>query len=411
MAVLQSHDWPGNVRQLRNNVERLLILAGGDAGRGDHRRRCCRRRSARWCRRLPNGSGGEQLIGLPLREAREMFEREYLRRADHPLRRQHLAHRRLHRHGALGAAPQAQVAGRIAGARRREDRRGTMHVARRLCERPLSCRIARRTVHVEDRGFQFADGVYEVCAVQGRAAGRRARHMDRLERCSTSCASRMPMTRASAGARAARDRAPQPRARRHRLSAGHARRRAPRPCVPAARHAAERRGHGARATISTGCEQGGAEGIAVVTRPGHPLGRVRHQDGVAAAQRARQAGGARAGRQGGLVRRREGFVTEGSSTNAWIVDARRQAWSPAGRRRHPARHHPHRRARGDRRAGARSSRSGPSRWTRPTRRARPSSPRRRSSSCRWCGSTASRSANGAPGLIASALAARLSRAR
>ncbi len=31
MAVLQSHDWPGNVRQLRNNVERLMILAGGDS--------------------------------------------------------------------------------------------------------------------------------------------------------------------------------------------------------------------------------------------------------------------------------------------------------------------------------------------------------------------------------------------
>src|SRR5215213_4878822 len=30
MAVLQSHIWPGNVRQLRNNVERLMILAGGD---------------------------------------------------------------------------------------------------------------------------------------------------------------------------------------------------------------------------------------------------------------------------------------------------------------------------------------------------------------------------------------------
>ena len=27
MAVLQSHNWPGNVRQLRNNVERLMILA------------------------------------------------------------------------------------------------------------------------------------------------------------------------------------------------------------------------------------------------------------------------------------------------------------------------------------------------------------------------------------------------
>ena len=30
LAVLQSHDWPGNVRQLRNNVERLMILAGGE---------------------------------------------------------------------------------------------------------------------------------------------------------------------------------------------------------------------------------------------------------------------------------------------------------------------------------------------------------------------------------------------
>src|SRR6478736_6661693 len=31
MAVLQSHDWPGNIRQLRNNIERLMILVGGDA--------------------------------------------------------------------------------------------------------------------------------------------------------------------------------------------------------------------------------------------------------------------------------------------------------------------------------------------------------------------------------------------
>ena len=30
MAVLQSHDWPVNVRQLRNNVERLVNSAGGD---------------------------------------------------------------------------------------------------------------------------------------------------------------------------------------------------------------------------------------------------------------------------------------------------------------------------------------------------------------------------------------------
>ncbi len=37
MAVLQAHSWPGNVRQLRNIVERLLILASDDVDRGDHR--------------------------------------------------------------------------------------------------------------------------------------------------------------------------------------------------------------------------------------------------------------------------------------------------------------------------------------------------------------------------------------
>ena len=49
---------------------------------------------------------------LPLREARELFEREYLLDADQPLRRQHLAHRGLRGDGAVGAAPQAEVAGR-----------------------------------------------------------------------------------------------------------------------------------------------------------------------------------------------------------------------------------------------------------------------------------------------------------
>lgn len=75
VAMLQSHDWPGNVRQLRNNIERLLILATGDPS------------EVVTAERLPvevasPGTGGgvrpEQIIALPLREAREMFEREYL---------------------------------------------------------------------------------------------------------------------------------------------------------------------------------------------------------------------------------------------------------------------------------------------------------------------------------------------
>jgi two-component system nitrogen regulation response regulator NtrX len=75
LAVLEVHDWPGNVRQLRNNVERLLILATGDPN------------EPITAEMLPQevaqaGSAGslgaERIIALPLREAREVFEREYL---------------------------------------------------------------------------------------------------------------------------------------------------------------------------------------------------------------------------------------------------------------------------------------------------------------------------------------------
>ena len=76
-AVLQTHDWPGNVRQLRNNVERIMILAGGEPS------------SPITASMLPHdvgtsgtgtggGFGGEHLLAMPLREAREAFERDYL---------------------------------------------------------------------------------------------------------------------------------------------------------------------------------------------------------------------------------------------------------------------------------------------------------------------------------------------
>jgi two-component system nitrogen regulation response regulator NtrX len=77
MAVLQSHDWPGNVRQLRNNVERLMILAGGDANAVINAGMLPQDVGS-MVPSMPNGNGGEQLMGLPLREARELFEREYL---------------------------------------------------------------------------------------------------------------------------------------------------------------------------------------------------------------------------------------------------------------------------------------------------------------------------------------------
>jgi two-component system, NtrC family, nitrogen regulation response regulator NtrX len=77
-AVLQSHDWPGNVRQLRNNVERLMILAGGGPDAIINASMLPQDVGA-MIPNMPTGNGGEQLMGLPLREAREVFERDYLR--------------------------------------------------------------------------------------------------------------------------------------------------------------------------------------------------------------------------------------------------------------------------------------------------------------------------------------------
>jgi two-component system nitrogen regulation response regulator NtrX len=77
LAVLQSHDWPGNIRQLRNNVERLMILAAGDP-ESEVTADMLPSEIGALVPSTPNGAGGEKLMSLPLREAREVFEREYL---------------------------------------------------------------------------------------------------------------------------------------------------------------------------------------------------------------------------------------------------------------------------------------------------------------------------------------------
>ncbi len=77
MAVLQSHDWPGNIRQLRNNVERLMILNPGDPD-SEVTIDLLPQELGATAPPTPGGTGGEKLLALPLREAREVFEREYL---------------------------------------------------------------------------------------------------------------------------------------------------------------------------------------------------------------------------------------------------------------------------------------------------------------------------------------------
>jgi two-component system nitrogen regulation response regulator NtrX len=77
LAALQAYDWPGNVRQLRNAIDWLLIMAPGDW------------REPVRADMLPSEIGAitptvlrweksSEIMTLPLREARELFEREYL---------------------------------------------------------------------------------------------------------------------------------------------------------------------------------------------------------------------------------------------------------------------------------------------------------------------------------------------
>jgi two-component system nitrogen regulation response regulator NtrX len=76
MAALQAHDWPGNVRQLRNNVERLLILATGEPSQPITLETLPPEVSV--VRPTGGATKSEKMIAMPLRDAREHFEREYL---------------------------------------------------------------------------------------------------------------------------------------------------------------------------------------------------------------------------------------------------------------------------------------------------------------------------------------------
>ena len=76
LAALQGHDWPGNVRQLRNVIERLLILA--PAGGGPIRADALPSDVSEDAPSVLRWEKGGEIMQLPLRDAREVFEREYL---------------------------------------------------------------------------------------------------------------------------------------------------------------------------------------------------------------------------------------------------------------------------------------------------------------------------------------------
>ena len=192
------------------------------------------------------------------------------------------------------------------------------------------CRMAEAAVHVEDRGLQFADGIYEVCGVLGGALLDEEAHLDRLERslararhgrCRWARAAlklvmREMIARATASTTgfsicrspAARCGAIMP-----------SRQRSPRPTLIMT----------CAARIDGGAWQARGEGRRRAIAAGRPLGPLRHQDDAAAAQCSGQAGrrARRAPSKPGWWMS-DGYVTEGASTNAWIVDRE-------GTRRHP----------------------------------------------------------------------------
>ncbi len=203
MAVLQAHTWPGNVRQLRNIVERLLILATDDAAQAVISADLLPAdlgSSAPW----GGGRGGDLVISLPLREAREIFERDYLvaqinrfggnisRTAAFIGMERSALHRKLK---SLGVGPNGREQGFNAVTRiAKWDGRPHRRAASPMSMAAMS-RMASAGVHIEDRGLQLGDGVYEVCAVVDGALMDVEEHLDRLVRSVGEIEMAMPMPR------------------------------------------------------------------------------------------------------------------------------------------------------------------------------------------------------------------------
>jgi D-alanine transaminase len=173
-------------------------------------------------------------------------------------------------------------------------------------------------VHIEDRGYQFSDGVYEVCEVRGGRMVDERRHMERLHRSLTELRMGMPMSGAALGL------VMRETIRRNRVRDGIV-------YLQITRGVA-RRDHAfpppgtapsvvvtARKLDVAGNERIAAEGISVITVPDDRWARVDIKSTALLSNvLAKQAARERGAREAWFVDH-AGLVTEGASTNAWIV--------------------------------------------------------------------------------------------
>lgn len=178
---------------------------------------------------------------------------------------------------------------------------------------------ARAAVHIEDRGYQLADGVYEVCEIfNGRLVDER-RHVGRLVRSLTELRIGLPMTARALGV-VMRETVRRNRVREGLVYVQITRGVAPRdhafpagdvpPAVVVTARRIDREAGDRRAET----------GVAIVTVPDNRWERVDIKStnllpNVMAKQAARERGAMEA-----WYVDADGMITEGSSTNAWIVD-------------------------------------------------------------------------------------------
>lgn len=179
-------------------------------------------------------------------------------------------------------------------------------------------RHAEASVHIEDRGYQFADGIYEVCGVRGGKLMDEKLHLERLQRSLHELRMDMPVS-LSALKIILRE-----VVRRNRISNGMVYFQVTRGVAPrdhpfpadaqASLVVTAKRLNEARVAASV------AKGVEVMTMPDQRWARrdiksVALLPNILAKQTAREAGAYEA-----WLVDAEGFVTEGASTNAWIVD-------------------------------------------------------------------------------------------
>lgn len=178
--------------------------------------------------------------------------------------------------------------------------------------------FAEATVHIEDRGYQFSDGVYEVCEVVGGRMVDEPMHMRRLQRSLGELKINMPMSLAALRV------VLRETVRRNRVRDGLV--------YLQVNRGVARRDHAfpppgtspsivvtARSTDSSAAERVAATGIAVITVPENRWERVDIKSvsllpNVLAKQAAKEQGAKEA-----WFVDKDGFVTEGSSSNAWII--------------------------------------------------------------------------------------------